>query len=65
MDALLAAALATGQQGLIANLTVTYDVEPSVRLYAVGRNVFYSRYEQVNGYQIPGPVVIAGVKLAL
>lgn len=55
----------TGQQGLIANLTVTYDVEPSVRLYAVGRNVFYSRYEQVNGYQIPGPVVIAGVKLAL
>ena len=55
----------TSQHGLIANLTVTYDVTPRIQLYANGRNLFYSRFEAVNGYQIPGPTALAGVRLHL
>ncbi|HUD59829.1 MAG TPA: TonB-dependent receptor [Acetobacteraceae bacterium] len=51
--------------GLIANLTVTYDVAPHVQLYANGRNLFYSRFEPVNGYQTPGPSFLAGVRVKL
>ncbi len=51
--------------GLIANLTITYDVAPHVQLYANGRNLFYSRFEPVNGYQTPGPSFLAGVRLKL
>ena len=52
-------------QGLIANLTVTYDVAPRVQLFASGRNLFYSRFEPVNGYQTPGPSFFAGVRVRL
>ena len=52
-------------RGLIANLTVTYDVAPRVQLYANGRNLFYSRFEPVNGYQTPGPSFLAGVRVRL
>jgi vitamin B12 transporter len=51
--------------GVIANLTVTYDVAPHVQLYANGRNLFYSRFEPVNGYQTPGPSFLAGVRVKL
>ena len=51
--------------GLIANLTVTYDVAPHVQLFANGRNLFYSRFEPVNGYQTPGPSFLAGVRVRL
>lgn len=55
----------TSRQGIIANLTVTYDVMPHVQVYANGRNLFYSRFEPVNGYQTPGPSFVAGVRLRL
>ncbi|HVC63798.1 MAG TPA: TonB-dependent receptor [Acetobacteraceae bacterium] len=51
--------------GLIANITVTYDVAPRVQLYANGTNLFGSRFEPVNGYQTPGPTFLAGVRLRL
>jgi vitamin B12 transporter len=51
--------------GLIANVTITYDVAPRIQLYTNARNIFYSRFEPVNGYQIPGPTVIAGVRVKL
>jgi len=51
--------------GTIANITVTYDVAPHVQLFVNGRNLFYSRFEPVNGYQTPGPSVLAGVRLRL
>jgi vitamin B12 transporter len=51
--------------GLIANLTVTYEVAPRVQLYANSRNVFYSRFEPVNGFQTPGPSFLAGVRVRL
>jgi vitamin B12 transporter len=53
------------QHGLIANMTITYDVMPRVELYANGRNIFNSRFEPVNGYQTPGPVALAGVRVRL
>ena len=53
------------QQGVIVNLTVTYDVAPHVQLFANGRNLFYSRFEPVNGYQTPGPSFLAGVRVKL
>ncbi len=55
----------TSRQGLIANLTATYRLTPKVALYANGTNIFASRFEPVNGYQTPGPGVIAGVRLTL
>jgi vitamin B12 transporter len=51
--------------GVIANLTVTYDVAPHMQLFALGRNLFYSRFEPVNGYQTPGPSFLAGVRMRL
>ncbi len=51
--------------GVIANLTITYDVAPRVQLFANGRNLFYSRFEPVNGYQTPGPSFLAGVRVRL
>ena len=53
------------QHGLIANLTVSYDVTPKVQIYANGRNLFGSRFESVNGFQVPGTSAIAGVRLKL
>jgi vitamin B12 transporter len=55
----------TSQHGLIANLTVTYDVAPHVQLYATGRNIFNSRFEPVNGFQTPGASFLAGVRVRL
>lgn len=53
------------QHGLLANLTISYDVTPRIQLYANGRNIFNSRFEPVNGYQTPGPVALAGVRIKL
>lgn len=57
--------IGTSPHGLIANLTVSYDVAPHVQLYANGRNLFNSRFEPVNGYQTPGASFLAGVRIRL
>ncbi|HET7883966.1 MAG TPA: TonB-dependent receptor [Acetobacteraceae bacterium] len=57
--------IVSSQHGLIANLTVTYDVAPHVQLFANAQNMFYSKFEPVNGYQTPGTSVIAGVRVRL
>ncbi|MEJ0018124.1 MAG: TonB-dependent receptor [Acetobacteraceae bacterium] len=59
------AAVINSPHGLIANLTITYDVEPRVQLFAITRNLFNSRFEPVNGYQTPGASVLAGVRVRL
>jgi len=58
-------ATGTSGQGLIFNLTATYDLTPAVQLYATGRNLFDSRFEPVNGYQTPGPNFFAGLRVRL
>jgi vitamin B12 transporter len=57
--------IVSSPHGLIANLTITYDVAPHVQLYANGLNLFNSRFEPVNGYQTPGPSFLAGVRVRL
>jgi vitamin B12 transporter len=57
--------IVASRQGVIANLTVTYDVAPRVQLFTNARNLFYSRFEPVNGFQTPGPSVLAGVRVKL
>ncbi len=57
--------IASSPHGMIANLTITYDVAPRVQLFANGRNLFYSKFEPVNGYQTPGPSFFAGVRVRL
>jgi vitamin B12 transporter len=52
-----------GQHGLVANMTVAYDVTPKVQLHLDGTNIFNSRFEPVNGYQMPGIAVIGGVRM--
>ena len=55
----------TTQHGLIANLSVSYEVTPAVQVYAAAKNLFGSRFESVNGFQTPGTSVIAGVRITL
>ena len=54
-----------GQHGLIANAAANYTVTPAVELYLNGWNILYSKFEPVNGYQTPGPTVLAGVRIRL
>jgi vitamin B12 transporter len=54
-----------GQHGLVTNLAVSYAVMPRVELYVNGWNIFYSKFEPVNGYEMPGPTVLAGVRVRL
>ncbi|MGH7154655.1 MAG: TonB-dependent receptor domain-containing protein, partial [Acetobacteraceae bacterium] len=58
-------AIGTSGQGLLFNLTATYDVTRRIELYATGRNLFGSRFEPVNGFQTPGPNFFAGVRVRL
>ncbi len=54
-----------GQHGLVANVAANYTVKPQVELYVNGWNMLYSKFEPVNGYQMPGPTVLAGVRVRL
>jgi vitamin B12 transporter len=54
-----------GQHGLIANLAASYALTPKLELYANAWNLFYSKFEPVNGYQTPGTSVLAGVRIRL
>jgi len=44
-------------------MTVAYDVTPKVQVHLDGTNIFNSKFEPVNGYQMPGATVIAGVRV--
>jgi vitamin B12 transporter len=57
--------IVSSPHGVIANITITYDVAPHVQFFANGRNLFYSRFEPVNGYQATGPSFLAGVRVRL
>ncbi len=52
-----------GQHGLVTNLTAAYDVTPKLQVRLDGTNIFNSRFEPVNGYQMPGAAVIGGVRV--
>jgi vitamin B12 transporter len=54
-----------GQHGLVTNVAASYSLRPDLEFYVNGWNIFYSRFEPVNGYQTPGPTVLAGVRVRL
>lgn len=54
-----------GQHGTVANIAVNYKVQPGVEVYANGWNLLGSRFEPVNGYQMPGTTALAGVRFGL
>ena len=54
-----------GQHGLVANIAANYTLTPQVGLYVNGWNIFDSRFEPVNSYQMPGPTARAGVRIRL
>jgi vitamin B12 transporter len=54
--------IGTSKQGLIVNLTVTYQVTEQVALFASGRNLTDSQFEPVNGYRTPPASFLAGVR---
>ncbi len=54
-----------GQHGLIANAAINYTLTSKVELYINGWNILNSRFEPVNGYQTPGPTVLAGARIRL
>ena len=54
-----------GQHGLVANITASYELTPQFQIYVNGQNIFDSLYEPVSGFQIPGPTVLAGVRMRL
>ena len=54
-----------GQHGLITNIAANYTVTPQIELYLNGWNILDSKFEPVNGYQTPGPTVLAGVRIRL
>ena len=54
-----------GQHGLITNVAANYTVTPQIELYLNGWNILNSKFEPVNGYQTPGPTVLAGLRMRL
>ncbi len=55
----------TTGQGLIANMTITYELTPKVSIYAHVNNMFDSKFEPANGFETPGPSVWLGVRFKL
>lgn len=50
------------EPGTIVNLTASYAVRPQYSLFAEAKNLFESRYEPVNGLQIPGQSFLFGIR---
>jgi len=50
------------QPGTIANLSVSYTIDPAITLFVTGRNLTNSNFEPVNGLQIPGENFLFGVR---
>jgi len=48
--------------GVIFNLNATWQVTPTLQLFAWGKNLGNSRFEPVNGYQTPGASFLAGAR---
>ena len=55
-------AVGRSKSGVIGNLNITYDVLPSVTVYAYARNIGSSRFEPASGFATPGPSVLFGTR---
>ena len=50
------------EPGTIVNLTASYALTPQYSLFAQAKNLFQSKYEPVNGLQIPGQSFLFGIR---
>jgi vitamin B12 transporter len=50
------------EPGTLVNLTANYALSPQYKLFAIGKNLFGSKFEPVNGLQIPGQSFLFGIK---
>ena len=59
--------LGTGSSapGTIVNLNVSYRLNSKFSLFATGKNILDSRFESVNGLQIPGASLLLGIRAAV
>ncbi len=53
------------QPGTVVNLTASYAFTPQYSLFAAAKNLFESKFEPVNGLQIPGQSFLFGVRGSL
>jgi vitamin B12 transporter len=51
--------------GTIVNLNANYRISDKFSLFATGKNILSSRFEPVNGLQIPGASLLLGVRATL
>ncbi len=56
------AGIGYAKSGTIADITVSYRISSQLALFATGRNLFNSRFEPVNGLQIPGQNFLFGIR---
>ncbi|WP_372620579.1 TonB-dependent receptor plug domain-containing protein [Falsiroseomonas sp.] len=49
-------------QGMLLNLTASYQITPAIAAFAEGRNLTDSRYEPANGFAAPGRSVLVGTR---
>jgi vitamin B12 transporter len=61
-DGIPGATTGLSPSGLIFNLNATYQLTHAVQLFAWGKNLNGSRFEPVNGYQMPGASFLAGAR---
>jgi vitamin B12 transporter len=61
-DAGFPAGVGRAHPGTVLNLGATYALTERIDLFASGRNLGGSRFEPANGFQMPGPSVLAGVR---
>ncbi len=52
----------TAEPGTIVNVTASYQIKPGLGLFVEGKNLFESKFEPVNGLQIPGQSLLLGVR---
>ncbi|MDE8348958.1 MAG: TonB-dependent receptor [Acidocella sp.] len=52
----------TANSGTVFNVSLSYILNRSVSLFATGKNLLQSRFEPVNGLQIPGQSFLFGVR---
>ncbi|MFL1462226.1 TonB-dependent receptor plug domain-containing protein [Roseococcus sp. DSY-14] len=50
--------------GVVLNLTASWRITPQVTAFAEGRNLGGSKWEPVNGFQVPGRSLLVGTRFA-
>jgi vitamin B12 transporter len=58
----LSVGIGRAHPGALLNLAASYILSDRLTLFATGRNIGNSHFEPVNGFQTPGPSILAGLR---